>query len=176
MLEDELRIASGLVDEASYNDLFNRYVTHVSFWVKGEKLRNPLTSQYDEPDERMMREVEALLGAPERPQEFRHGLISTIAAWAIDHPDQPVDNNRVFAAYLKRIREAAFRERRSSVARLCHDIVVFLREEGAGLDDARKAAARRALDQLELKFGYQDESAADAAAALVRERFHQILP
>lgn len=176
MLEDELRIASGLVDEASYNDLFNRYVTHVSFWVKGEKLRNPLTSQYDEPDERLMREVEGLLGAPERPQEFRHGLISTIAAWAIDHPDQPVDNNRVFAAYLKRIREAAFRERRTSVARLCHDIVVLLREEGAGLDDARKAAARRALDQLEAKFGYQDESAGDAAAALVRERFHQILP
>jgi predicted Ser/Thr protein kinase len=176
MLEDELRIASGLVDEASYNDLFNRYVTHVSFWVKGEKLRNPVTSQYEEPDERLMREVEGLLGAPERSQEFRHGLISTIAAWVIDHPDEPVDNTRVFAGYLRRIREAAFAERRSSVARLCHDIVVLLREEGAGLDENRKNAARRALSELESKFGYKDESAADAAAALVRERFHHILP
>ncbi|MGC4089562.1 MAG: hypothetical protein QM756_17070 [Polyangiaceae bacterium] len=176
MLEDELRLASGLVDEASYNDLFNRYVTHVSFWVKGEKLRNPLTSQYDEPDERLMREVETLLGVAEKSQDFRHGLIGTIAAWVIDHPEEAVDNNRVFAAYLRRIREAAFAERRGSVAKLCHDIVVLLRDNGAGLDDARRSAARRALDELARKFGYEDTSAGDAAAALVRERFHQILP
>jgi len=176
MLEDELRIASGLVDEARYNELFARYVTHVSFWVKGEKFRNPLTGQHEDPDERLMREVESLLGAPERSQEFRHGVIGTIAAWAIDHPDEPIDNNQVFAGYLRRIREAAFAERRVAVARLCHDMVVLLRDDGAGLDDARKLAARRAVDELASRFGYRDESAADAAAALVRERFHQILP
>lgn len=173
--EDEFRIASGLVDEAKYNQLFDRYITHVNFWIKGEKVRNPLTGQYEEPDERLMREVEALLGRPEGGESFRHGLIGTIAAWAIDHPDQPVDNTQVFSGHLRRLREAVFAERRSSLARLCRDILILQREEGAGLDEVRRSAANQALSQLELRFGYQQTSAGDAAAALVRERFHQML-
>ena len=91
--EDEFRVASGLVDETRYSDLFDRYVTHVSYWVKREKFRNPLTGQYEEPDERMMREVEALARLARQGGRFeRHGLIGTIAAWAIDHPDEPLDN------------------------------------------------------------------------------------
>jgi predicted Ser/Thr protein kinase len=174
--EDEFRVASGLVDEARYNELFDRYVTHVSFWVKGEKLRNAMTGQYEDPDARLMGEVEALLGKPARPEDFRHGLISTIAAWAIDHPGQPMNNAVVFASHLKRIREAAFAERRTSIAKLSLDIAILLREEGAGLDEARRAAAKRAVEELKKRFGYEDASAADAAAALVRERFHQVLP
>ncbi|HWA76451.1 MAG TPA: serine protein kinase PrkA [Polyangiaceae bacterium] len=175
-LEHEFSVASGLVDEARYNQLFDRYVTNVSFWTKGEKTRNPVTGQHEEPDERLMREVEVLLGSPERPQDFRHGLISTIAAWAIDHPGEPIDNAQVFAPYLRRIREAVFAERRTSVARLSRDIVVLQRENGAGLDEMRKNAATAAMLELATRFGYEESSAVDAAAALLRERFHQILP
>lgn len=173
--EDEFRVASGLVDETKYNELFDRYVMHVSFWVKREKLRNPVTGQYEDPDERMMSEVEALLGSPDKPEDLRHGLINTIAAWVIDHPDEPVDNAKVFAAHLRRLREAVFGERRVAVARLSRDVMILLREDGAGLDDSRRAAARRAVEALKSKFGYEDSSAADAAVALVRERFHELL-
>lgn len=173
--EDEFRVASGLVDEARYNELFDRYVTHVSFWIKGEKLRNPVTGQYENPDERLMREVEALLGRPERAEDFRHALIGTIAAWAIDHPDEPVENARVFAEHLRRLREAVFTDRRAILARLCRDILILRREEGAGLDEARRSAALRALSAMQKNFGYEESSAGDAAAALVRERFHQML-
>lgn len=173
--EDEFRVASGLVDETRYSDLFDRYVTHVNFWVKREKFRNPLTGQYEEPDERMMREVEALLGQPDKPEDLRHTLMSTIAAWAIDHPDEPLDNARVFASQLRRLRESAFAERRAAVAKLCRDIVILLREDGAGLNEQRRAAAEKALSQLESRFGYQRSSAGDAAVALVRERFQDLL-
>ena len=172
--EDEFRVASGLVDEARYNELFDRYITHVSFWIKGEKLRNPMTGQYEEPDDRLMREVEALLGRPERPEDFRHGLIGTIAAWAIDHPGEHVENTVVFADHLRRLREAVFADRRTVLARLCRDILILQREEGSGLDEARRSAATRALNEMQ-KFGYDERSAGDAAAALVRERFHQML-
>ncbi|HEY4103868.1 MAG TPA: serine protein kinase PrkA [Polyangiaceae bacterium] len=173
--EDEFRVASGLVDETRYSDLFDRYVTHVNYWVKREKFRNPLTGQYEEPDERMMREVETLLGSPDKPEDLRHGLISTIAAWAIDHPDEPLDNARVFASQLRRLRESAFAERRTAVAKLCRDLVILLREEGAGLNEQRRVAAQKTLDALESRFGYQRSSAADAAVALMRERFQDIL-
>jgi serine protein kinase len=174
-LEDEFRQASGLVDENRYTQMFDRYVTHVSFWVKKEKLRNPMTGQYEDSDERLMAEVEALLGANDKPEDVRHGLINTIAAWAIDHPDKSVDHAEVFAPQLRRLREAVFAERRSAVAKLCRDMLWLLKEDGSGLDAARRAAAQRAVDQLKLRFGYEDASASDAAVALVRERFATLL-
>ena len=174
-LEDEFRQASGLVDETRYTELFDRYVTNVSFWVKKEKLRNPLTGQYEDPDERLMNEVETLLGSPDKAEDVRHGLINTIAAWAIDHPDQAIDHGKVFGPQLRRLREAVFGERRSAVAKLCRDVLLLLKENGAGLDAARKAAAQRAVDQLKSRFGYEDGSASDAAVALVRERLASLL-
>ncbi len=174
-LEDELRIASGLVDEARYTELFGRYVTHVSFWVKREKLRNPHTGQYEDPDERLMGEVEGLLGAKENAQELRNSLINSIAAWAIDHPDDPIDHPRIFASQLRKLREAVFAERRLPVAKLCRDLMLLLRAEGSGLDEARRSAAARTLEELKRRFGYEDVSAGDAAAVLVSERFADLL-
>jgi predicted Ser/Thr protein kinase len=174
-LEDEFRQASGLVDETRYTQLFDRYVTNVSFWTKKEKLRNPMTGQYEDPDERLMNEVETLLGSPDKPEDVRNGLINTIAAWAIDHPDEAVDHNKVFGPQLRRLREAVFGERRSAVAKLCRDMLLLLKDEGAGLDNARRAAAQRAVDQLKQRFGYENGSASDAAVALVRERFASLL-
>ena len=50
IVEGELRAASGLIDEQSPLSLFDRYVTHVSHWVKKERVFNPLTGQDEEPD------------------------------------------------------------------------------------------------------------------------------
>jgi len=174
-LEDEFRQASGLVDETRYTELFDRYVTHVSFWVKKEKLRNPMTGQYEDPDERLMNEVETLLGSADKPEDVRNGLINSIAAWAIDHPEEPIAHHKVFKGQLRRLREAVFGERRSAVAKLCRDALLLLKEDGAGLDAARRAAAQRAVDQLKTRFGYDDSSASDVVVALVRERLAPLL-
>ena len=57
---------------------------------------------------------------------------------------------------------------------MCRDLVALLREEGSGLNDARRAAAEKALSVLETRFGYQRGSAGDAAVSLVRERFADV--
>lgn len=174
-LEDEFRVASGLVDETRYQDLFDRYITHVSYWVKNEKLRNPHTGQYEEPDQRLMDEVEGLLGLGDDRESSRHALINTIAAWVIDHPDEPVDNSRVFAEQIKRMRNAVFQERRGTVANICRDVVTLLRDDGRGLPDARRKVAQALLDVLLKRFGYAESSAADAAAALLQERYRELV-
>jgi len=173
--EDEYRVASGLVDEARYNDLFDRYITHVSYWVKREKMKNPLTGDYEDPDERLMQEVEALLGVPDKSEQLRHSLINTIAAWAIDHSGEPIDNTKVFSGHLKRLRDAVFAERRVAIARLCRDVVRLLREEGHGLDEPRRRAAEQVVDELVARYGYERSSAGDAALALVRLRYADAL-
>ena len=89
--ETELYASSGLVDDVQYADLFERYVQHVSVWVKKERIRNRATGDYEEPDEKTMREVERLIEVKGDVQDARRALISGIAAWAIDHPGQKVE-------------------------------------------------------------------------------------
>ena len=113
--EDELRQASGLVDETSYEELFSRYVTNVSASVKGEKLKNAVTGALEPPDEGLMQEVENLLDINENRPEARASLMGRIAAWAIDNPGQKLAQSRIFRERLQVIRGAVFRERRVPV-------------------------------------------------------------
>ncbi len=174
-LEDEMRVASGLVDEERYAELFERYVVHVSFWSKGEKLRNEVTGQYEDPDGRLMEEVESRLGGADRGEAYRHSVMNRIAAWAIDHPNEPMDNGRVFATELRRMREAVFTERRATVAALCQDVAVLLKDGEGAVEPARRPAALEACRVMRARFGYEDASLADAAVALVRERYADVL-
>jgi predicted Ser/Thr protein kinase len=175
LMEDEFRVASGLVDDASYRELFDRYILHVGYWVKGEKVRNPHTGAAEEADERLMEEVESRLGSVDRSEGLRRSLVSQIAAWVIEHPDQPIDHGLVFAAQLRRLRDAVFGEKRTLIARLCRDLMVVLRGEGTGVSGSRRTEVLAMLDRLRTRFGYEETSAGDAAAALVRERFAETL-
>ncbi len=173
--EFELYVASGLVQEEQYSELFDRYVQHVSVWVKKERLYNRVTQRYEEPDEKMMVEVERLLDTKVEAQEWRRQLISAIAAWALDHPGQKVDPTGVFPQHLRRMREAIFADRRTEVARITRDVVLLVRDEGAGLDAERKRDAAATVERLIARFGYCRECAADTANLLVRKRFHDLI-
>ena len=181
-IEEEMRVASGLVDELRYGELFDRYITHVSIWVKGEKIRNPHTGAFENPDERMMREIEGLLAVKQKHEDHRRGLISTIAAWAIDHPGQKIVNSVVFPQPMKRLRETVFTERRKGVAQVVRDLVSLLRDQRAAdasarandlHEDARKKATE-ALAKLEA-MGYCEHCALEAASAVLRARFAELV-
>lgn len=179
-LEDELRVASGLVDEARYGDLFERYIANVSVWVKHEKIRNPITGDHEAPDERMMREVEGLLGIKAKNDDYRRSLISQIAAWAIDHPGQKIVNQVVFPEQLRKLRDTVFNERRKVLGAIVRDMVGLLRQrtsderdssgDVASLREEQRRVALAAVDRLH-GMGYCDRCALDAASAVLRARY-----
>ncbi|HEX9297427.1 MAG TPA: serine protein kinase PrkA [Polyangiaceae bacterium] len=173
--EAEMRVASGLVSESQYGELFDRYVSHVSVWVKKEKVRNRLTGAYEEPDERMMGEVEALLGVKGDATDYRRGLISAIAAWAIDHPDTRVDNTVVFASQTKKLRDAVFAERRTQVAEVARDMMYVLSGQTGGMNEERKSGARAAIERMKQSYEYCEECVRDTASSLVRWRYAELV-
>jgi len=172
--EHEVYSTSGLVEDERYGELFDRYVQHVSVWVKKERIRNRVTGEYEEPDEKVMREVERLLDVKGDPSDHRKQMISAIAAWFIDHPGQKVEPATVFPYQLKKIRDAIFAERRPQVAQRARDIIVLVRDEGSGLDDLRKRNAEATVERMIQRFGYCRNCAADAASVLVRRRFQDL--
>lgn len=173
-IEADLRHASGLIEEMQYSDLFRRYINHVSVWVKGEKITNPVTGADEDPDETMMREVEGLLGVDADHDDHRRGVISMIAAWAIDHPDEPHEPEVVFPNHVQRLEQAAFTKLRKQFARRLQDVTVLLREDGKGLSDAERDRARELLDRAAAA-GYCDDCALDATNSLLGERFRDVV-
>ncbi|MDP3276517.1 MAG: serine protein kinase PrkA [Deltaproteobacteria bacterium] len=167
--EQDLREATGLIDEARYVESFERYVLHVRAFVKGEKILNPVTGRDEGADEAMMREIERALGATGTPAQFRGDLISMVAGWAIDHPGERVDYLGLFPRYLDRLREAFFAERRERVVSLSQELLVFLSGGADSLDAEARARSERALARLCDRNGYCEHCARDAVSTVLHE-------
>jgi serine protein kinase len=175
IVDDELRSSMGLVEERQYADLFGRYVTHVSHWTKKEKLRNPSTGRLEDPDEDMMTEVEKTLGMGQKRDDFRHEVISRIAAWSIEHPGQKVDFAAVFPRQLQQLREAYFELRKKVVKKTNEELLQYLAD---GADKMRGRIDREAFDRVETtlknmkaRYGYCDHCSRDAVSYLLRKRY-----
>ena len=168
-VDDEIRSSLGLVDDVEYERFFNRYVDHVMHWTRKEKVRNETTGAFEEPDEKMMTEVEATLGVAGDSEEFRHGLIGRIGAWSLDNPNAKPEYHQIFTEHFQQLREAYYAERMKIVARGVQDLMRYLTDESApGLSDTGNLAAaeKRLLDR-----GYTRASARDLITLVYRERY-----
>ena len=147
-VDGEVRSSTGLVEESRYEELFERYVTQVSLWIKGERYRDPLTGKYEDPDETLFRRIEDILEVKDA-KEFRRNLISVVAAYSIDHPGEPLDPANIFPRHLDRVKEAYFTERRSLIASMLRDILVLLSDAASPpvLEADNKRAAEAALER-----------------------------
>lgn len=173
-IDDEVRTSMGLVEERRYIDQFERYVTHVSYWVKREKVPNPITGRDEDPDEELMNGTERMLDVGEgagRREDFRREVITKIGAWSLDHTGQKPDYERIFPRPIADLREAFFAEHKKKVRKINEDLLVYLVDgPGQMLPDA-VVAVRSTLGSLKSRFGYCDNCAKDAVLALVRKRY-----
>lgn len=182
-LDGEVRQSTGLVEESQYRDLFDKYVTHVSLWLKGERYRDPITGEPTDPDQTLLKRVEKILDA-RAPEEFRRNLISMIAAYAIDHPGAPIDHNTIFSRYLERMRNAYFEEHRGQLAGMIRDMLSALQSDaepanGASkgesqgpppLDGEAREQALRAIARLK-SYGYCEHCTRASLGELLEERY-----
>lgn len=171
-IADEVRISMGLVEERRYIEHFERYVTHVSYWIKHEKVPNPLTGVDEEPDQEFMSEVERLLGVRSSgmsPADFRGEVIAKIGAWSLDNPGKRPDYERIFPRPIADLRESFFSERKRQVNRINQDLLVYLVDGPDKMLPDAVAAVRTTLENLKQRFGYCDKCAKDAVLALLKK-------
>ena len=170
-VDDEFRRSTGLVLETQYIQLFDRYVTHVSNWMKKERIYTPMTGKYEDPDPNLMESVEAMLGVTRNNDTFRRDLISNVAAHAIDNPEQKVDYQRLFPRYLQQVREATYGKRKKQLAEISRDVLAVLNDDTHPLDAERLSRAKTTIQALERDYGYAAASIRDAIGELMRQRY-----
>lgn len=174
-VDEEFRTSTGLVEETQYVELFDRYVTNVSYWVKGERIENRVTGQFEDSDEALMKGVEAMLDVEAKNgQVFRRDMISAVAGHAIDNPGKKVDYTKVFPRYLGKLRESSYRKLKGELAGIAQDLLDVLGGDERVIERMgreREAKARETAKHLCDVHGYADDSARDAVGALLARRY-----
>jgi predicted Ser/Thr protein kinase len=171
LVDEEVRTSMGLVEEAQYSQLFERYVSNVSHWVKKEKLRNPHTGRMEDPDEDLMGEVEKTLGIGAKKDDFRHEVIARIGAWSIDHPNQKPPYSEVFPKHFSQLRESYFDQRKKVLKKTNEDLLVYLSDGPGRLDRESRERVELTLRNMRDKYGYCDRCAKDAVSYLLKKRY-----
>ncbi|HSD88532.1 MAG TPA: hypothetical protein VLB44_13485, partial [Kofleriaceae bacterium] len=170
-IDDEVRVAVGLVEESEYTRVFERYVTHVMHAIKKEKVRNPSTGRQEDPDEGMMREVERTLEISGRAEDFRQSLIAKIGAWSLDHRGQKPVMSDIFADLLRKLRDAYYERHKKTIAKGIQELVMLLSGNEGHLSIDARTRADTALSMLITRYGYTRESARDLVGALASMRY-----
>jgi serine protein kinase len=172
-IDEEIRDSMGLVSEAQYRDLFARYVMLVSHWVKGERLRNPLTGEHEPPDEQRMGEIEKIvMPSGEDRRELRRGLISAIGAFRLDHPTAAtIDYAAIFPDLFRRLRDHYYEERKRQLRRSREDVLRYLSDERGALDEKARRRVEDTLRNMRDRYGYCEACAQDAVLFLLRRRY-----
>jgi predicted Ser/Thr protein kinase len=170
-VDEEVRAATGLVDEAQYVDLFDRYVTHVSYSLKRERIYNPVTGKDEEPDQKLMENVEQMLSVTKGQDAFRRDIMSAVAAHAIDHPGEKPSFPRVFPRLLAQVREATFQKRKKQIAEIIEDALAKLADNVKNVPADRVRRADDTMKRMIERHGYQERSLGDALSELLRRRY-----
>jgi predicted Ser/Thr protein kinase len=162
----------GMVSASQYRDLFDRYLGMVSSWVQGERIRNRVTGEYEQPDEARMAEFERIVAsADESRPDFRRQLIAAIGAFRVDHPGAEVDSAAIFPDLFRRLREHYFEERKREISRSKDNLLRYLAGETAGLDERARRDVERTLGTLRQRYGYCEHCAKEAVLFLLRRRY-----
>jgi predicted Ser/Thr protein kinase len=172
-IDEEVRDSMGMVSEAQYRELFGRYVTLVSHWVKGEKVKNRVTGAFEPPDEGRMVEIEALVMQPgEDRATFRRGIISAIGAFRLDHPGgDEIDYVVIFPDLFRRLRDHYFEERRRQLRQSKEQLLHYLSDERGGIDEKATRQVEETLSTMRSRYGYCEHCAKDAILFLMRQRY-----
>jgi predicted Ser/Thr protein kinase len=169
-VEKEMWDAVGLVEEEQVGKLLEKYVDHVSSWVKGEKIRNPMTGEHEEPDVTLMEDVEGRLGIEEEDRDaYRNEVITRIAAWALAHRGESPDLPGIFARELRQLKDQVFEERRGTLRSILEDVVLLVDEGEDGVDVDRLPAAKSALGELIDRMSYSERSAREIVGFFLRQ-------
>ncbi|MBN2359617.1 MAG: serine protein kinase PrkA [Deltaproteobacteria bacterium] len=171
-IDEEVCISMGLVAESSYQDLFGRYVRHLSAWVKGEKVPHPVSGELQDPDATLMTEIEEiLLSSGEQRDDFRNSVISQIGAYSLDHPGEAPPYGEIFPGYLRKLQDDFFNQRRKQVQRAKENLLRVIHGETAGLDAKSLQRLQGTLETMRQRFGYCEHCTADMVSFLMKKRY-----
>lgn len=138
-------------DEDALKRLCGNYIDNIKAYTQREKVKNKFTSQYEDPDERLMRSIEEKIDIPDsRKDDFRREIMNYIGALSIDGKIFDFKaNERLFKALQLKL----FEDQKDSIKLTSLISTVIDKDTQAKIDVVKSRLIR--------DYGYDDESATD---------------
>lgn len=138
-------------DEGAIQRLCGNYVDNVKAFTQRERVKNPFTGGYEEPDERLMRSIEEKIDiAAARKEDFRRELMNYIGALALDGK---VFNYKMNERLYRALELKVFEDQKDTIKLSSLVSKVVDPDTQAKIDVVKQ----RLIDQ----YGYDDHSATD---------------
>jgi serine protein kinase len=139
-------------DENAIDKLCGNYIDNIKAYIQREKVKNPYTSQAEEPDERLMRSIEDKIDISEnRKDDFRREIMNYIGAMAIEGKTFDFRSNERLH---KALELKLFEDQKDTIKLTVHVSKVVDKEAQAKIDVVK--------NRLMKNYGYCDICASDA--------------
>ena len=161
IFEREATLAMSLVSEEEYSNLLTRYIEHVVAFVKKEKIYDRITGEHKDPNTKLLSQIEEILKITGSVERHREGLLGKIAAYQLDNPGKEVSVVEVFEEYLIAIQEYYHEERKAKVRHNFEAMLSLDSDKKASFSEKELEVARHTFAQLDKRYGYDKESAAE---------------
>ena len=172
-VDREVRECLGLYDTKQWSEFIKKYITHLSALLKKEKMKNPITGGYDEPDQTLLNEFETIVGAPvdlTAKDNFRQNLITQIGAWALENPRESIDYFKVFPELKQRLEKHFYESQKSLLQKMNTALKLF----GTDRDEQNSEGSRLAqqtLQNMQKNCGYSIDGAKEVIGFLMSRKY-----
>jgi predicted Ser/Thr protein kinase len=164
----EVYDSMGLVEETEYDRRVDDYFRHVRAYGAGEKIQNPRTGQYEDPNIGILEGLEKLMSLRESPDAFRRNLITKIAAFSLEHPKDKIDYHDIFADLFKNLRNSYYKDKAKPLIQLAQYVLVFGTDDAGLIPAGERPKVEKTLKVMREKYSYSDESAKEAISFVLR--------
>ena len=156
--QKEFLQALNLFNEEQYVQAFEKYLKYIVSFVKNEKMINEHTGKSEEPSEKVMTDIEDLLGLKGDKREIRERFVSRIAAWRLENSETKFEVLRVFEKEIDQVFRAIYDDKKELIETITHQMLMWGTEDFKQLTESDRTRATSVFQELESKFGYTQKS------------------
>ena len=164
----EVYDSMGLVAESEYDRQIEDYFKHVRAYVSAEKIQNPRTGSYEEPSNAVMEGVEKMMSLKEPADSYRRNLITRIAAYSLEHPNEKIDYHEVFSDIFDALEVSFYKAQTRAFMTLARYVLVFGGEDSSLIPAQDLPKIEGTLRVMREKYQYSDDSSKEAIAFVLR--------
>ena len=178
IFDKELRESLGMIDNRSYESYIQRYIENIKALIKGEKIKNKVTGQFEESDQFFIQEFENNIEIKENAENFRSHLLSKLGAYSLDHPGVELNYMKVFPELYERLKESFRNEQKKAIQNISKNLVFFetqLEKKDPSPSQTLNAKNRQQIEiilkNLKSKYHYSDKGALAIIKQFIKERY-----
>jgi len=165
----ELKDSMALVEEEEYDRRFEEYFLHVTAYIRGTRLHDPLTGEERPPDPSVMKSVEQLIPTGDDIDLFRQNLIGKIAAFSLNNPGEKPNYRRLFPEILRALKRDFYSRQKDAIRQVENDLLVVDTPAWDGLDAERRDRVETTLANMESRYEYPRECALEMIGYALRK-------